>query len=561
MIKKKEHPSFYSMFTKFSLLEDYGFTSGVISRFFRKILPVSPEKNTVEYILVNEKNGVSKVLELIDIENPKECIVEELDLSIVALCSKIVAFGLDSNIREKLILVNADAESIKKLAVQLNYPTNFTRENILQLKHSLEKVEKTIIALRKNKNKIGTSFHLTIVSRKNLECVRRAKRLLDLKLNIHSKAHWENLLLNYVKYAANKNSISKYLIRHGDLVILETVEHTAKKGEKYIAENKEECKKFFQRSLLGGAIISFFALFKMILNTYELSQLETAFYYSINYALCFILVKYFGGIVATKQPAMTASTIAKNIDKNNDLILDTDFSVLQLDRKVFSTQFVSLFGNFLMAFLFSCFIALLLRFFPVDIINQAITPQYLMKKSMPSFSLVFYAAIAGFHLAFSGLISGYFDNKVIASNISYRIRESKLFFNSDRLAKYADEKLGSLFGNISIGFLLGSTFLLSNFLPGTFDIRHIAFSSSNLGYSILNYHFNYQTILWALLGIFIIGMTNFLVSFSITLVLTLRSRGADYKSIAKVFLSTFLDFLKNTREYFKAPGGDKLEEG
>ena len=76
MNRNNNQPSFYSVFTKYSLMEDYGFSSGIISRFFRKFLPISPEKNTVEYILLKEKNPLALALDLVNFENPDKSIIE-----------------------------------------------------------------------------------------------------------------------------------------------------------------------------------------------------------------------------------------------------------------------------------------------------------------------------------------------------------------------------------------------------------------------------------------------------------------------------------------------------
>jgi len=150
-----------------------------------------------------------------------------------------------------------------------------------------------------------------------------------------------------------------------------------------------------------------------------------------------------------------------------------------------------------------------------------------IKNVVPSGSLVFFAAIAGFFLALSGLISGYVDNKVVASKFAHRIRSNQMFLKSKRLATYVEKKAGALVGNIFLGFFLGSTFLLSGLLPFQMDIRHIAFSSANVGYAIMDYDFDSNTILIALAGALLIGLVNFIVSFSITLYLALKSRGGQ----------------------------------
>ena len=62
-------------------------------------------------------------------------------------------------------------------------------------------------------------------------------------------------------------------------------------GEKYIAETKQEYWQFLRKSMLGGALIAIFALLKIYMGTYELSPMAYAFIASLNYAICFILVK------------------------------------------------------------------------------------------------------------------------------------------------------------------------------------------------------------------------------------------------------------------------------
>lgn len=537
--------NFYSFFTKYSLMEEYGFSSGLRSRLFRKILPVVPDKNTVEYVLLHEADAVDSVLSALDLETISDsAIAKQLDLSIKALCTKIIAFGLDSNIKGKYNFLELDSAPFEDLLEKINHLTGCKREETLALTASLEAIDVLIINLRKNKNKIGTNLHLTVTTRRMLEYTNRIKELLDLKLHINSKKHWENLLTSFVEYSKRKNSIRRYIKRHSDLVALEIVEHTSNKGGKYIAESRKEYWTFFYKSLFGGGIIAVFALFKIIVDAYQFGQFSNAFLFSLNYALCFIVVKQLGGIIATKQPAMTASTIAKNIDKQDDLKIDSIKSITTLVGKVFRSQFISILGNFLMALTLACLIMYFFQTFGFEHFTKIVKPDYLIKNVVPTPKLFFFAAIAGFFLAFSGLISGYIDNKVVASKIAYRICNSQLFFKSKRLANFVGKKAGALIGNIGLGFFLGSAFLLSNLLPFQIDIRHIAFSSANVGYAIMNYDFDTNTILLALLGALLIGFVNFIVSFSITLYLALKSRGASFVLIPKMIMTIFKNFFR-----------------
>ena len=100
--------------------------------------------------------------------------------------------------------------------------------------------DELIKKLRKNKSIIGTSLHLTVTVRNLLNYVKRIKMLLDLRGNITSEKKWENLINDYSIHDKSKNSLRRFFVSHIDLLALEIVEHTAQKGEKYIADNKKE---------------------------------------------------------------------------------------------------------------------------------------------------------------------------------------------------------------------------------------------------------------------------------------------------------------------------------
>ena len=61
--------SFYSFFTKYSLMDDYGFSSGFVSRVFKKILATIPEEGTVEFLLFKNNKNINSIISLIDFKN------------------------------------------------------------------------------------------------------------------------------------------------------------------------------------------------------------------------------------------------------------------------------------------------------------------------------------------------------------------------------------------------------------------------------------------------------------------------------------------------------------
>lgn len=554
---------FYSFFTKHSLLENYGFTAGLFSKIFRKFVPKIPAEDTFEFYLKQSQFGggnfttiANTIDELLSDPEVKISIAHDLNKAIVALSSKIISFGLDHEFQTIFEKLKIDSKCYRSLMFKISILSEHGETPIKEFYKNLDEVSKTIINLRKNKNVIGTSLHLTVVTRRILDYIKRIRSLLDLKKDINSKEKWKQLITEYQMHDASKNSIRKYFSSHLDLMALEIVEHTSKKGEGYVANNKQEYWKFFKKSLLGGAVISVFALFKIIIDSYFSTSLLLAFLYSVNYAICFILVKSMGGIIATKQPAMTASTVIRHIDKNDNLKLGSFQDIIFLIRKVSRSQFISLLGNFIMAFSLSCLLAYLLRLgFIANPINSGNSTKLVQEVFPFSAGAIYFAAVAGVFLSISGFVSGYFDNKVVASKLPYRILHNQFLSrvlsqkNSNRLANFIEIKLGVLAGNVSLGVFLGSAFLLTYILPFNFDIRHIAFSSSNVGYGISNQFFDLSTIALALVSVMIIGFVNFIVSFSITFLLALKSRSITISTLRRLIVLSLKDILRNPLNY------------
>ena len=74
--------------------------------------------------------------------------------------------------------------------------------------------------------------------------------------------------------------------------------------------------------------------------------------------------------------------------------------------------------------------------------------------------------------------------------------------------------------------MLGTAGTIGMILGLPIDIRHIAFSSANLGYALAGFGFSlpWQALAWGLLGVFAIGAVNLLVSFGLALWMAMRAR-------------------------------------
>jgi len=116
---------------------------------------------------------------------------------------------------------------------------------------------------------------------------------------------------------------------------------------------------------------------------------------------------------------------------------------------------------------------------------------------------------------------------------------------TERITAYIENNLGALAGNLFFGFLLGGATAIGVLFGLPVDIRHIAFSSAYLGYAAIALDFTLplQAVALALSGVLLIGVTNLLVSFTLTLSVAMRARRITFaqgRSLGRLLLKRLL---------------------
>lgn len=174
---------------------------------------------------------------------------------------------------------------------------------------------------------------------------------------------------------------------------------------------------------------------------------------------------------------------------------------------------------------------------------------------------MFYAAIAGVCLFLSGLIAGYHDNLAVYNQIPQRLRALRWLerllgtARLDRVARYVENNLGALAGNFYFGCMLGGMTGLGVLLGAPIDIRHIAFVSAFTGYSFmaLDFMISWQVLLTAILGIWLIGTTNLVVSFSLALYVAMKSRKVSFAQWRLLLRTLLTRFVQNPALFLLPP--------
>lgn len=341
--------------------------------------------------------------------------------------------------------------------------------------------------------------------------------------------------------SADQHSVSKLWKQSIRMLSRSITQNTSDHGEHYITRSKSEYFSMFYSAAGGGILIALMALFKIYLGEAIDDRVWKGIAEGLNYGIGFTLIFMLHFTVATKQPAMTAARFADFVGKNPQGRA-VDMKLAQLLIDVFRSQSIAVLGNVLMAVSVASLITLGYQCLLNKPLLTSSQIEYQLHSIDPLGATLWYAAIAGVWLFFAGLISGYFDNRCNYLNMRMRLQYHPLLRQClseekrIRFAEYMHQNYGSIIGNLCFGMLLGLTGVIGYSLDLPLDIRHIAFSSANIGYAIISGELSFPIFIQSLCFVLLIGIVNLVVSFSLTLTLALRSLGAEidsWKNIAK----------------------------
>ena len=591
-----ENKNFDTILTDAGILQDIDFFYEIKKRIFAKILPYQAPKDTLQYVLnqifyldsdpiwINKipKAELETLFDLFQFHTIYESVSENTPLYEVmqainrlsqrtsgkALETEVIKMvpeysGLESPFAafEKELFSIENTIRTKETEFHTTSSNINYRQLLLLHKQCNDFVEKAF----QNTSKYGISLRVN----QNLLCIKQQLYRIGVLIPLlvvdkpeEKKSKSIELAIKLIKYNCLKTNVRKLFAESTQLLSYEITQHTAKTGEHYITESKTEYFKMLYAALGGGLIVGMLCIIKLLLSKVETSDFGHAFYYSMNYAFGFITIYLLGFTLATKQPAMTAaaliSALEDGLKKQANGSVDKHNSFAILFARLFRSQFIAFVGNVLMAFPIALF-----GIWLIDLVfdyNIAETKwEKLVTDLSPIHSMaIFHAAIAGFFLFLSGIISGSIANRDKHFDVYYRIKEHPLLklnfgkVKAEKISKWYERYWAGIISNFWFGVFLGSMASVGLFLGLNLDIRHITFASGNLALAIYgaDYVVDNAMLFWAIFGIGIIGFVNFVVSFSLSLGLAFRSRNIPLTELRPIITSIKQHFFRKPMSFF-----------
>ncbi len=580
--------SFTKALTDANILSENAFFPELKKRISYKFLPPVEDENTVSYIIskvlfnpksdsnyiknINPEDG-SEFFKLMEIEKisslPK--VKKELLISANILALRSVGNALEAGIAKMVpeyknfdnpfVALQSELDSlIGRFKEDENLQINSKDVDYKQIKIYLQQCLDFVDKAFKNACKFGISSKINQSLLKIRQQLRRIQDIIPILVVDNEEdvlINSKNLVSNTLKYNSHRNNVRELIDDSTRLISHLITSHTAETGTHYIATSSKEYLKMFWKASGGGIIVGFLCIFKMMMSYSHGSEFSHAVLYSLNYAFGFIIIYLLGFTLATKQPAMTAATMAKVLSDESSS--DKNYKEFaNLVAKLSRTQFIAFVGNVLWSFPMA--LAIIYGMDWVLDKNFAVAKaDKLLKDLNPIESkAILHACIAGFFLFISGIISGNISNSSIFNQVPERISQSPFLNqvigakNSKKLSDFYTKHWAGIISNFWFGIFLGVIAPLGVFLGLDLDIRHITFSAGNFALALYGKGFDIDTYTFviSLVTIFLIGAFNFIVSFGLSMLLAFRSRKVNFGELTIIYKSILKYFIKNPLRFF-----------
>jgi site-specific recombinase len=429
----------------------------------------------------------------------------------------------------------------------------------------LDQCSEIIAKIRRGSSQTGTSIRLTFLLQRMTQQIERLEHLLSLivilRAGENANLAFVQLFKTLVYGECHKNDISQHWNQNMELLALRVTENASRAGEHYITVTRSEYFELMRSAMGAGLIIGIMALIKILTADQHLAPLTEAILFSLNYGLGFVVIHILHFTVATKQPAMTAAAIAASVDASEGKTREMD-NLVTIIAQTMRSQTVAILGNVVVVLPLTILIGWLIFTLSGEHFVTPDKAQRMLGEIDPLRSgALFYAGVAGVCLFLSGLIAGYHDNIAIYNKIPQRLRRvgwlQKILGKRrlDRIAGYIENNLGALAGNFYFGCLLGGMSGLGVLLGLPIDIRHVTFSSAFAGFAFIGLDFNItgKVLATVLIGIWLIGTVNLLVSFCLALYVAMKSRKVTFKQWRLLIKGLLKRLITSPGQFFLPP--------
>ncbi len=410
----------------------------------------------------------------------------------------------------------------------------------------------------------GISLDLVFDLERARAMLGRLERLVSVLSDDEARREvaWTQLEKELVTGLIEQKSLASLWKSTTTLLARRIAERTSNSGEHYLTKTRAEQHGMFDSAAGGGALTAFLVLLKFFISWAKLPLLLDSVFVGLNYAWGFVAMQFAHFSLATKQPSMTAATLAGGIEERQgqDTSLDP---LVDLVARASRTQLAALVGNVGTVIPVVVLIDVIAQFTVGRHVLDAETAHKVVTVHHPftSGTLVF-AAATGVCLWLASIIAGAVENWFVVNELSGALASNRWLrrlVGREKARTFSQRvmtQIAAFGGNAGFGMLLG-------FMPFGFrlvglpmEVRHVTFVMGQLTYAGLFHGAELVRVPgfgWALLAVPMVASINFAVSFTLALVVALRSRGLGVGAQLSLGRAVLRRLWTDPKPFFLAP--------
>ncbi|RKH01092.1 site-specific recombinase [Corallococcus carmarthensis] len=586
------------LFAQVGLSAGNGFFSELTDRFVRGVLPAPPEPGKLSELLLRlfpvpedaEWLGalspalLARLTSLVGDPPPPEPtpsarVRGDLMDALLLLGVQVAGLGLAEDVRDRSPELSFRASPFLRLRLVCDavLARDGAQEALSDLARVVEDCRGVVRSVTRHLEESGVSVDLVY----RLERIRRGLDRMEAIARVlaaaRGEARWREalaLLSDLLEYAHADRSVRALVRRNARLMARKIIERTGNTGEHYITSTQDEFHRMVHSAAGGGFLTAFTALMKFFLAGLPLAPFFAEFFAALNYAGSFVVMQFLGFTLATKQPSMTASTLAAAVGEEAGPEDDGSQRMERLAAlvpRITRSQLAAALGNLGCVLPVAVALALGLQLLTGHSLLSVHKAESVVESLHPwHTATLLWAAFTGVLLWASSVAAGWFENFVVYRRLPealahHRVLRSLLGVNgARRVADALEHHAAGVGGSVTLGVLLAFMPGIGGFFGLPLDVRHVTLSFGSLAFAgctlgpsaVMEPGF-----LAAVLGVLVIGALNFGVSFALALGVALRARDVPVRECLRFLGAVALRFLRHPLPFLIPPPDESAPSG
>ncbi|WP_253894510.1 site-specific recombinase, partial [Myxococcus xanthus] len=573
------------LFAQVGLPAGQGFFAEASDRLARSLLPAPPEPGKLSELLLRlcpdpddadwlARLSPARLAQLAALVGepaspgplPAARVRADLMDALLLLAVQVAALGIAEDVRDRSPETSFRASPFLRMRLVCDavLARDAAADTLRDLSQCVADCRQVVGSVSRHLEDSGVSVDLVY----RLERIRRGLERMEAIARVlgapRGEARWREamtLVSDLLRRAHADRSVVELVKRNMRMLARKIIERAGHSGEHYITSTREGFHAMVHSAAGGGLVTAIAVVNKTFLSGIMLAPFFSFLAVGLNYALAFLLIQALGFTLATKQPSVTAATLAGAVGEGARG--ERLASLVELIPRITRSQLAAFVGNLGVVAPTAIVFALGYQFITGHTFMSPAKAQATVASMHPwkSGTLIF-AAMTGVMLWMSSVAGGWLENFVVYRRLPEALAHHRVLrrllgeARARRLADTFQHAASGLGANVTLGFLLALGPLVGGFFGLGLDVRHVTFALGLLSLAgtamgpgaVLQPEF-----LAALAGTALTGLINFGVSFSLALGVAVRARDVPTREALPFLRAVLAHLVKHPRSFLLPP--------